>query len=84
MSLSVFMLPRAAAGSSTRARAPDERISLFEQPRSDCVMVAVGFSPRDNGRERLRVAERRLNRRANRTLQASLRDARSSRSLTVG
>src|SRR5688572_22547359 len=38
-------------------------------------MVAVGLSPRNNGRERVRVAERRLNRRANRALQASLRDA---------
>jgi hypothetical protein len=43
----------------------NERISLFEQSRSDCVMVAAGFSPRDNGRERLRVAERRLNRLSN-------------------
>src|SRR2546427_8097127 len=60
------------------------RISILEQSRSDCVMVAVGFSPRDNGRERLRVAERRLNRRANRALHASLRDARFLRSLPVG
>jgi len=29
-------------------------------------MVAVGLSPRNNGGERVRVAERRLNRRANR------------------
>jgi hypothetical protein len=28
------------------------RISLFEQSRSDSVMVAVGLSPRNNGRER--------------------------------
>src|SRR5205809_4493614 len=60
------------------------RISLFERSRSDCVIVAVGLSPRDNGRKRLRVAERRLNRSPNRTLQASLRDARFSRSLPVG
>ena len=59
------------------------RISLFEQSRSDCVMVAVGLSPRDNGRERLRVAERRLNRRANRNLQASLSDARHLRFVPV-
>ena len=38
------------------------RISLFEQSRSDCVMVVVGLSPRDNGREKLRLGEQRLNR----------------------
>src|SRR6266542_7122553 len=58
--------------------------ALFGKSRSDCVMVAVGFSPRDNGRKRLRVAARRLNRRANRALHASLRDARFLRSLPVG
>ena len=47
-------------------------------------MVAVGFSPRDDGRESLRVAERRLNLRAKRALHASLRDARVLRSLPVG
>jgi len=51
-------------------------ISLFRRSRSDYVMVAVGLSPRNDGWEMLRVAERRLNRRANRSLQASLRDAR--------
>src|SRR2546425_7453263 len=49
------------------------RISLFGKSRSDCVMVAVGLSPRNYGGERVRVAERRLNRRANQALQASLR-----------
>jgi len=38
-------------------------------------MVAVGLSPRNSGGERVRVAERRLNRRVNPALQASLRDA---------
>ena len=56
--------------------------SLFRRSRSDCVMVAVGLSPRKNSGERARVAERRLNRRVNRALQASLRDARCLRSLT--
>ena len=44
-------------------------MSLFEQSQSDCAMVAAGFSPRDNGREKLRVAERRLNRRVNRAFK---------------
>ena len=47
-------------------------------------MVAVGLSPRNDGGERIRVAERRLNRRANQSLQPSLRDARFLRSLPVG
>jgi hypothetical protein len=53
--------------------AVEGRSSLFDQSRSDCVKVAVGFSPRDNDRDRLCVAERRLNRRADRALHASLR-----------
>src|SRR5881396_89968 len=57
------------------------RNSLFGKSQSDRVMVAVGLSPRNNGGERVRVAERRLNRRANQALQASLRDARFLRSL---
>src|SRR5437764_12720961 len=60
------------------------RISLFGKSRSDDVMVAVGLSPRNNGGERVRVAERRLNRIGNRSLQASLRDARFLRSLPAG
>src|SRR2546427_8830257 len=67
-----------------RSRLSARRISLFEQSRSDRVMLAVGLSPRDNGRERLRVAERRLNRNPNQALQASLRDAWFSRSPPVG
>ena len=47
-------------------------------------MVVVGLSPRNSGGETVRVAERRLNRRANRALQASLRDARFLHSLPVG
>ena len=47
-------------------------------------MVAVGLSPRNNGGESLRVAERRLNRGFNRVLQALLRDSRFLRSLLVG
>jgi len=40
------------------------------------VKVAVGLSPRNNDGEKLCVAERRLNRRINRAVQALLRDAR--------
>ncbi len=47
-------------------------------------MVAVGLSPRNNGVESARVAERRLNRRVNRALQPSLRDAQFLRCLPVG
>ena len=61
--------------------------SLHGKSRSDCVRVAVGFSRlqlTEYGGEKARVAERRLSRRASRALQASLRDARFLRSLTVG
>ena len=47
-------------------------------------MVAVGLSPPHKGEERVRVAEGRLNRGANRALQASLRDSRCLRSFPVG
>jgi hypothetical protein len=39
-------------------------------------MVAAGLSPRNNGEEWVRVAERRLNRRGNQALHASLPPSR--------